>query len=80
VAHERYWRQQAQDVPVIEAGREAAAAISHTYAEFGINRETREVIVRIIDAESGKLVRTLPPDKLVKEIQPNQLRRRAVLV
>ena len=41
--------------------------------------------MRIIDADSGKLVRTIPPDELAKEIakgnlQPAQLRRRAVLV
>lgn len=56
-----------------------------TYAEFEVNQDTHEVIVRIIDSESGKLVRTIPPDELAKEIvkgnfQPSQLRRRAVLV
>ncbi|HMQ52846.1 MAG TPA: flagellar protein FlaG [Anaerolineae bacterium] len=54
-----------------------------TYAEFEINQETREVFVRIIDADSGKLIRTLPPDKLAEEIakgnlHPRQLRRKAV--
>lgn len=57
----------------------------HTFAEFEINQETREVLVRIYDAESGELVRSIPPDELAKEIakgnlQPNQLRRRAVFV
>lgn len=56
-----------------------------TYAEFEINQETREVIVRIVNAESGKLVRTIPADELASEMskgnfQPNQLRRKAVLV
>lgn len=59
--------------------------MSHTYAEFEIDQETREVLVRIIDGESGKLVRSIPPEKLAEEIAkgnlyPHQLRRRAVLV
>ncbi|MCB0194748.1 MAG: flagellar protein FlaG [Anaerolineae bacterium] len=59
--------------------------MSHTYAEFEIDKETREVLVRIIDAESGELVRSIPPEKLAEEIAkgklyPHQLKRRAVLV
>ena len=59
--------------------------MSHTYAEFEIDQETHEVLVRIIDGESGKLVRSIPPEKLAEEIAkgnlyPHQLRRRAVLV
>ncbi|MCB0209140.1 MAG: flagellar protein FlaG [Anaerolineae bacterium] len=59
--------------------------MSHTYAEFEIDQETREVLVRIIDAESGKLVRSIPPEKLAEEIAkgnlyPHQLKRRAVFV
>jgi len=58
---------------------------SRTYAEFEINKETREVLVRIFDADSGELVRSIPPDELAKELvrgnlMPNQLRRRAILV
>ena len=57
----------------------------HTYAEFEVNQDSREVQVRIFDAENGKLIRTIPPEELAKEIangnlQPNQLRRRAVFV
>jgi uncharacterized FlaG/YvyC family protein len=60
-------------------------AVRHTYAEFEVNQETQEVTVRIIDAESGKLVHAIPPDELAREIargnfSPSQLRRRAVLV
>ncbi len=65
--------------------QQAKFDINHTYAEFEIDQETREILVRIIDAESGKLVRAIPPDKLAEEIakgnlHPHQLRRRAVLV
>lgn len=100
VARERYWQKQAQVLPPVEAAKDAVAInekhrdqtqekllvqSNHTYVEFEINKDTREVIVRIIEAESGKLIRTIPPDELAKEIikgnfQPNQLRRRAVLV
>jgi uncharacterized FlaG/YvyC family protein len=101
VVRENYWKQKAQEVPEVESGEEAGKAdqqekaspkdqaptmrTSHTYAEFEINKDTREVIVRIIDGETGNLVRTIPPDELAKELirgklLPNQLRRRAILI
>lgn len=57
--------------------------ISNTYAEFSVDSETNEVVVRIIDGNSGELVRTLPPEKLVEEIahgkfKPEQIRRRNI--
>jgi len=100
VVRDSYWKQKAQETPVVEASEESSdttqkgydqeeattrAPMQRTYAEFEINRETREVIVRIIDAENGRLIRTIPPDELAKEIikgnlYPRQLRRRAILV
>lgn len=101
VVRARYWKQLAQKMPPVEASEEAHISEEkqppvedqkanpvrsrHTFAEFEINQETREVLVRIFDAESGDLVRTIPPDELAKEIargnfQPNQLRRRAVFI
>jgi uncharacterized FlaG/YvyC family protein len=70
---------------VEEKNTEAKIKARHTYAEFEINQETREVLVRIFDAENGELIRTVPPEELAKEIargnlQPNQLRRRAVFI
>jgi uncharacterized FlaG/YvyC family protein len=70
---------------VSRALSENSSSLRHTYAEFEVNRETHEVVVRIIDVDSGKLVRTIPPDQLAEEIvkgdiMPNRLRRRAVLV
>ena len=100
VVRENYWKQRAKDMPPVEASDEtsgpaqkqqgqepekpARAGPQRTYAEFEINQDTREVIVRIIDAETGKLVRSIPPEELAKEIvkgnlYPNQLRRRAIL-
>jgi uncharacterized FlaG/YvyC family protein len=101
VVRARYWEQLAQKLPPVESSEEADVsdeqqpnaaekqapkfAGRHTYAEFEINRETREVFVRIFDADSGDLVRSIPPEELAKEIAkgnllPNQLRRRAVFV
>lgn len=99
VVRESYWRQKSQELPKVESGEESAKAdekedaeanapkirANHSYAEFEINKETREVIVRIIDSETGELVRTIPPDELAKELVkgnllPNQLRRRAILI
>lgn len=74
-----------QKEPPAEKSAESKVKMRHTYAEFEINKETHEVYVRIFDASSGDLVRTIPPDELAKEIakgnlQPNQLRRRAVFI
>jgi uncharacterized FlaG/YvyC family protein len=100
VVREHYWQRQAREMTAVEAGEEASQTTEkqqgqgekkpgvqtqYTYAEFEINQETRTVIVHIIDAESGKLVRTIPPEDLAKEIakgnfHPNQLRRRAIVV
>jgi len=98
MVRQRYWQQRARSLPPVEGNQESpeigekqhgqpeeppAQQTYQTFAEFEINRDTREVIVRIIEAETGKLIRTIPPDELAKEIikgnfQPNQLRRRAV--
>ncbi|MFQ5612182.1 MAG: flagellar protein FlaG [Anaerolineae bacterium] len=96
VAREGYWKQQAQEMPAVEASEKSADIADkrqqeaepqqpqrpRTYAEFEINKETHEVIVRIIDANNGKLVRVIPPDQLAKEIVRGNLlwgrRRRAV--
>jgi uncharacterized FlaG/YvyC family protein len=95
---ERYWQQHAQTTQPVESAKEASQVtekrpnqdeekqspqVHRTYAEFEVNQETGEVLVRIIEAESGKLIWTLPPDELVKEIikgnvRPNQLRRCAI--
>ncbi len=69
----------------VQADDHSVLHTRHTFAEFEVNKETREVLVRIFDAQSGELVRTIPPDELAKEIikgnfQPNQLRRRAVFI
>lgn len=99
VIRESYWKQKSQELPKVESGEEAAKAddkenaapkeskirTNHSYAEFEINKDTREVIVRIIDGETGKLIRSIPPDELAKELVrgnllPNQLRRRAILI
>jgi uncharacterized FlaG/YvyC family protein len=68
-----------------EEVRPQHTSMRHTYAEFEVSRENHEVTVRIIDAQTGRLVRTIPPEELAREIArgnlyPNQLRRRAVFV
>jgi uncharacterized FlaG/YvyC family protein len=99
VVREGYWKQCAQKTQGIEESEDPSEVtdkrqgqtqthdlqMRRTYIEFEVNRDTRDVTVRIIDAESGKLLRTLPPDELAKEIikgnfHPSQLRRHAVLI
>jgi len=98
VVREGYWKQRAQKTQIIEESEDSSEVtekrqgqqtndlqMRRTYIEFEVNRDTRDVTVRIIDAESGKLLRTLPPDELAKEIikgnfHPSQLRHHAILV
>lgn len=59
------------------------SVIHNTFAEFTVDSETHEVIVRIFDGDSGDLIRTLPPEKLAEEIakgnfRPEQIRRRNI--
>ncbi len=74
-------RQQKQKQP--EKPAEAASTLPNTYAEFSVDRDTHRVVVRIIDGDSGELIRTIPPEKLAKEIangklQQNRIRRRDI--
>ncbi len=61
----------------------ATATLPNTYAEFSVDRDTHKVVVRIIDGNSGELIRTIPPEDLAKEIakgklQTSQIRRRSI--
>lgn len=44
----------------------------NAYAEFEVKPDTGEVLLKIIDAESGKVVRTVPPDELKQCITDGQ--------
>lgn len=100
VLRENYWKQRSQrDIQTVEASedspeiagekhensaRENQPQMRHTFAEFEINQDTHEVFVRILDASSGELIRTIPADKLAEEIakgnlHPNQLHHRGLL-
>lgn len=48
-------------------------SLRHTYAEFDINQETREVLVRIFDGDTGELIRVIPPEELAREIAAGNL-------
>ena len=50
-----------------------AFTMRRTYAEFDVNQETREVSVRILDADSGDVIRVIPADDLVKELASGNL-------
>ncbi|BCX89078.1 flagellar protein FlaG [Methylomarinovum tepidoasis] len=34
--------------------------------EFSIDRDTRQVVVKVLDAESGEVVRQIPPESVLK--------------
>ncbi len=56
----------------------AKNVLPNTYAEFSVDRNTHRVVVRIIDGNSGELIRTIPPEKLAKEIASGKLQRNRV--
>jgi len=37
----------------------------HTHLEFSIHRETKEIIVRIVDSETQEVLKEIPPEKLL---------------
>ncbi len=69
--------------PTKKAPVQVSNSVHNTYAEFTVDRDSHKVIVRIIDGNSGELVRTIPPEDLAKEIakgrlSQNQIRRRSI--
>ncbi len=91
IVRERQYKQRAQELPAVsqtDTAQEIAKKRSGTrqaYAQFEVSRDTHDVTVRIIDAQTGELIRTIPPEDLAREIaegklHPDQMRRRAVLV
>ncbi len=45
---------------------------SNAYAEFEVRPDTGEVLVKIIDGETGEVVRTVPADELRRSVQEGQ--------
>jgi uncharacterized FlaG/YvyC family protein len=91
VMRERQYQQRAHELPAVkqtaasQKPAERRTGTRQSYAQFEVSRDTHDVTVRIIDAETGELIRTVPPEDLAREIaegnlHPDQLRRRAVLV
>ncbi len=60
-----------------ETGKQAA--ISYTYAQFEVDRDSHKISVRIIDAQSGKTIRSIPPDELSRLISDQNLYRGLLL-
>jgi len=42
---------------------------STAYAEFEVQRKTGEVLIKIIDEESGEVIRTVPPEELARALR-----------
>lgn len=73
-----------------DAGQEQTApppvtAARHIRTEFEVDEETHDVTVRMFDADTGALVRTIPPEELAQEIiksnlVPNRVRARSLFV
>jgi uncharacterized FlaG/YvyC family protein len=63
----------AQESKVTAETSQSTSAVRRTYFEFEINRDTNEVLMRIFDADSGNLVRVIPPEDLAKELATGNL-------
>ncbi|HEY8342276.1 MAG TPA: flagellar protein FlaG [Calditerricola sp.] len=37
----------------------------HTHLEFSIHKETKEIIIRIVDSETQEVLKEIPPEKLL---------------
>jgi hypothetical protein len=46
--------------------------VRNAYAEFEVKPDSGEVVVRIIDADTGDVVRTVPPDELVRSLRDGE--------
>jgi len=56
-----------------------SVAVSHTYAQFEVDSDSHKISVRIIDAQSGKIIRSIPPDELSRLISDQNLYRGLLL-
>jgi len=56
-----------------------APRISRTYAQFEVDSETHEVSVRIVDMETGEIIRTIPPDELARLVSDHDVYRGLLL-
>jgi len=70
---------EAKDTTSTPRETERQAAISHTYAQFEVDSESHKISVRIIDAQSGKIIRSIPPDELSRLISDQNLYRGLLL-
>jgi uncharacterized FlaG/YvyC family protein len=88
VVRERYWKEKAKaNLPVDSSGLSQASSgtakeksqpkisqTNRTYAEFEVPPGSKDVIVRIIDANSGLVIRTIPAEELTKELSQDDLK------
>lgn len=63
----------------VRGNGEFAEHVSRTYAQFEVNSETHEVSVRIVDRETGEVVRTIPPDELARLVSNHDMYRGLLL-
>jgi hypothetical protein len=57
-----------QPVDAVEPSSPVEHWLRETYTEYEVRQETNELIVRIIDAGSGEIVRVVPAEELAKEL------------
>lgn len=67
VAPTRTTRPSQGQLPDGAAGRERPKPFLHdSYVQFVIDRVSQEVTVRVIDRQSGEVIRTIPPEEILK--------------
>lgn len=70
LARERSVKRSVSEQEVIAAIEKANKALNirYTSLQFSIHEETREIMVKVIDQESGEVIREIPPEKILDAV------------
>lgn len=55
---------EAEVIKAIERANKSLEGV-YTHFEFSIHEQTREIMVKVIDRETGELIREIPPEKIL---------------
>ncbi|NPV07134.1 MAG: hypothetical protein HPY83_04105 [Anaerolineae bacterium] len=55
-----------------DAAKRRPAGGGSAYVEFEVQADTGEVLVKVIDGETGRIVRTVPPEELMEAVRSGE--------
>lgn len=61
---------QVSEKEVIKAIEKAnkALEVNYTHLQFAIHEQTKEIMVKVIDEETGEVIREIPPEKVLDAV------------